>query len=186
MRHELFGDLRYEPGDEIWTGAVRLRQFAAFGETGFEDEGERRQRDDGMLPFIIRAAETGPAAQQEAAYGFLRDHEADVFRAALGALFESYKAYTDVPSPLSPFWKWLGGLLGAGPVESPEGLKTEAAFTGVEVTREPINGVAYILFDVYCHWEPEHGMVIVYHKDRPATWTTVDALELESDANDAG
>src|SRR5262249_17871930 len=149
MRHELFGDLRYEPGDEIWTDAVRLRRFAVFGETGFEDADERRQRDHGLLPLTIRAAETGPPAHQEAAYRFLLDHEAEVFREALGALFESYKAYTDVPSPLSPFWKWLGGWLGAGPVESPEGLKTEAAFTSVEVTREHLNGVAYILFDVY-------------------------------------
>jgi hypothetical protein len=184
MRQELFGDLRYEPGDEIWTGAVRLRQFAQFGETGFEDQDERRQRDDGILPLTIRAAETGPTAQQEAAYRFLRDHEADVFRAALGALFESYKAYTH--SPLSPLWKWLGGLLGVKPVESPEGLNTQAAFTGVEVVREHINDVAYILFDMSCDWEPEHGMMIVYHKDRPATWTTVDALELEADVSDAG
>ncbi len=118
---------------------------------------------------------------QEAAYRFLRDNEADVFRAVLEALFESYKAYTDAPSPLSPLWNWLGGLLGVKPIESPEGLNTEAGFTDVEVAREHINGLAYLLFDVTCAWEPEHGMIVVYHKDRPATWTTVDALELESD-----
>jgi len=184
MHHELFGDLRYEPGDEIWTGSVRLRQFAAFGESGFADENERRQRADGILPLSIRAGETGPTTQQEAAFQFLRDNEADVFHAALSALFDSYKAYTAATSPLSPFWKWVGGLLGAKPVESPEGLKTEVAFTGVEVAREHINGVAYILFSVYCDWESEHGVMIVYHKDRPVTWTTVDALELESDEND--
>ena len=184
MYHELFGDLRYEPGDEIWTGSVRLRQFAAFGESGFADENERRQRADGILPLSIRAGETGPTPQQEAAFHFLCAHEAEIFRAALSALFDSYKGYTAATSPLSPFWKWVGGLLGAKPVESPEGLKTEVAFTGVEVAREHINGVAYILFSVYCDWESEHGMMIVYHKDRPVTWTTVDALELESDEND--
>lgn len=184
MHHELFGDIQYGPSDENWTGAVRLRQFAVFGQTGFEDEEERRQRGDGMLPLTIWAAETGPTAPQETAYRFLRDHEADVFRAALGALFDSYKAYIDPPSPLSPLWNWLGRKLGVKPIESPEGLNAEAAFTAVEVAREHINGVAYILFNVYCQWEPEHGMLIVYHKDRPTTWTTFDALELDSDDYD--
>ncbi|MCI0742624.1 MAG: hypothetical protein L0Y72_26625 [Gemmataceae bacterium] len=181
MHHELFGELQYEPGDEFWAGFVRLRQFAAFGEPRYEDEDERKRRDEGILPIAIWASGSGPTVPQEAAYRFLRDNEADVFRAVLEALFESYKAYTDAPSPLSPLWNWLGGLLGVKPIESPEGLNTEAGFTDVEVAREHINGLAYLLFDVTCAWEPEHGMIVVYHKDRPATWTTVDALELESD-----
>jgi hypothetical protein len=184
MHHEVFGDLQYEPGDEIWAGSVRLRRFAAFGDTGSENEDERRRRADGVLPLAIRAARTGPTAPQQAAYRFVRDREADVFQAALGALFESYRAYTDAPGPLRPLRNWLGGLLGVKPVESPQGLNAEAAFTGVEVAREHVNGVAYVLFGVYCQWEPEHGMLIVYHRDRPASWTTADALELVSDEND--
>lgn len=181
MHHELFGDLRYEPGDEFWAGFVRLRQIAPFGEVRYEDDNERQRRGEGILPLTIWAGESGPTAWQEAAFRFLRDNEAEVFRAVLRALFESYKGYTDSPSPLSPLWNWLGGVLGVKPIESPEGLNTEAGFTGVEVTRERINGLAYILFDVSCAWESEHGMMIVYHKERPATWTMVDALELESD-----
>jgi hypothetical protein len=189
MHHELFGDLRYNPHDQLWTGWMILRQFAAFGEARYDglydDESERLRRHEGALPVEIwDPGGTGPPAQQEAAYRFLHENQADVFRAALGALFESFKAYTDAPSPLSPFWNWLGGLLGVKHIESPAGLHTEAAFTGVKIARECINGVAYILFDVDCYWEPEHGIMIVYHQKRPATWTTADALELESDAND--
>lgn len=184
MHSNLFGDLRYNEDDQLWTGTMRLRPFATFGRTPYDNENERRQRDEGLLPLTIWAPETGPIAQQDAAYHWLRDNEAAVLRATLGALFEAYRGYTEAHGPLSPLWKWLSGLLGVKPIESPEGLHTEAAFTGVEFAREHTNGVAYILFNMYCMWEPEHGTMIVYHKDRPATCTTVDALELESDVSD--
>ena len=97
----------------------------------------------------------------------------------LAALFDSYRAYT--ASPLSGIWDRVGRLFGVRPIESPAGLDAAAGFTGLEVAREHKGGLAYLLFDVDCDWEPEHGMMVVFHQDRPATWTTVDALELESD-----
>jgi hypothetical protein len=181
MDHKLFGNLRYERGDQLWTGSATLRQFATFGETSCEDEPVERRRREGILPLIIYDPEgTGPSPQQEASFGFLRDNEADVFRAALGALFDSYKAYT--ASPLSGFWDWVGGLFGVQPVESPAGLAAQAGFTGLEISHEYKNSLAYLLFEVDCVWEPEHGMMVVYHKDRPAECTTIDALDLPSDA----
>jgi hypothetical protein len=183
MRHELFGELEYDRDDDSWTGVVRLPQFAAFGDTQWEDDDERRRRKDSLLPLTIWASEIGPTPRQEDAYRLLRDNELTVFKEVLGALFECYNEYTDAPSLLSPLWKWLGRKLGIKPIETADGLNTEAAITGVEFTREHINGLAHILFNVTCNWEPEHGWMIVYHKDRPATWTSVDALELESDVD---
>jgi len=176
----IFGDLQYDDADEAWTGSVPLRLFAAFfGATRSDgDPEEQERRRAGLLPLVIRdPSGEGPSHAQEVAYRHLRDTEADVFRAALDALFESYKEYT--ASSLSAVWGWVGRLLGVKPIESPEAL--DACFTGVEITREHTGGVAYVLFDVSCDWEPEHGMMVVYHKDRPATWTTPEALELESD-----
>jgi Domain of unknown function (DUF6985) len=183
MDHELFGDLRYKRADQSWTGLVSLRQFAAFGEPTYDDEAEQRLRREGFLPLVIYDPPgTGPSPHQEAAYRFLRDHEGDVFRATLSALFESYTEYT--ASPMSGIWDWVGRWFGVKPIESPEGLAAVASFMGLEVAREYKRDVAYVIFNVDCGWEPEHGMMVVYHKDRPATWTTVDTLDLESDGPD--
>jgi hypothetical protein len=182
MHHELFGDLGYNQSDQTWTGSAMLRSFATFGEQ-YSDETERNERREGRLPLILfDPVGTGPNPPQASAFRWLRDQEADVFRAVLGALFESYRTYT--ASPLSGFWKWLGRCLGVKPIESPEGLDAAAYFLELQVAREYKGDAAYLLFSVNCSWEPEHGMLVVYHKDRPATWTTPDALELESDADD--
>lgn len=87
-------------------------------------------------------------------------------------------------SPLSGFWGRVGRLLGVRPVQSPDELGVAAGFTAVEVAREHVGGVAHLLFHVDCDWEPEHGMMVVYHPARPATWTTPDALDLPSDGGD--
>jgi hypothetical protein len=179
MDHDLFGPLEHRRRDEAWTGGVVLRHFAMFG-TENEDEAELQRRRDGILPLRINdPAGTGPQPRQEAAFRHLRDHEADVFRVVLESLFQSYQACTS--SPLGGFWDWVGGLLGVKPIKSPDDLAEQAHFNGVELTQESKNGSAYVLFDADCSWEPEHGMLIVYHKDVPASWTTVDALELDSD-----
>jgi hypothetical protein len=181
MDHELFGHLRYDEADESWTGAATLRRFAAFGRARYEDEAGGRR--DGVLPLAVRdPTGRGPSPPQALAYRHLRDHEAEVFRAARAALFDAYQEYT--ASPLTGLWDRIGRLFGVRPVASPEGLDAAAGFTGVEVAREHVRGAAYLLFDVDCDWEPEHGMIVVYHADRPASWTTADALELESDADD--
>jgi hypothetical protein len=182
MNHELFGELRYQRDDQQWTGAVRLGLFAKFGEPRDDDEAEQRRWGEGILPLVVHdPAGNGPSPPQEEAFRFVRDREADVFRAVLGALFESYKEYT--ASPISGFWEWVGGWFGVKPIASPEGLGVVVVFTGMEVAREHVGGMAHTLFVVNCGWEPEHGMMVVYHKDRPATWTTPDALELESEAD---
>jgi hypothetical protein len=183
MNHELFGEIRYDRDDERWTGSATLRRFATFGdETRFDDEAEQERRREGILPLTVCDPKgDGPSPPQEVSFRFLRDHEADVFQATLGALFESYREYT--ASPMSGFWVWVGRLLGVKPIESPEGLADSAIFTGLEVRPESKNGMAYLLFNVNCDWEPEHGMAVVYHKDQPATWSTIDALEFESDAD---
>ena len=179
MDHELFGNLRYDEWDECWAGSACLPRFAAFGEARYEDEAG--QRREGVLPLAIwDPTGRGPSLHQELAYRHLLDREADVFRAALAALFDSYREYT--ASPLSGLWERIGRRFGVRPIESPEGLDAAAGFAGVEVASEHKGGAAYLLFSVNCDWEPEHGMMVVYQKDRPATWTTPDALELESDA----
>lgn len=178
MKHELFGDIQYDKRVQEWTGSVDLRLFAMFGLHRNADETGQQARQEGKLPLIIQDwEETGPTPQQAMAFRYLLDHQVDVFHAALGALFESYKEYTS--SPISPFWEWIGRKLGVKPIESPEELAASATFTELQIAHDSKDGFAYLLLCVDCDWEPEHGMMVVYHKDRPVEWTTLDAMELD-------
>ncbi len=148
----------------------------------FPEEPDQQRRGEGILPLVIwDATGQGPSPQQVVSFQHLRVHEPEVFRAVMEALFQCYQEAT--ASPISGFWDWFGSWFGIKPIESPEGLATEAGFLGLEITREHVGGSAHILFNVDSDLDPEHGMMIVYHKDRPATVTSVDALELESGAS---
>src|SRR5262245_33400481 len=180
MDHELFGPLHYYPADEYWTGKVCLHRIAAFGAKPYDDDATRQRRREGNLPLVIYdPTGKGPSPRQEEAYRFLLDNEDDVLRHALGALFESYQEYAD--SPMSVIWGWVGRWLGVRPITSPAGLAVAAEFNGVEIAREYHRDSAYVVFNVHCDWDSEHGMMVVYHKDKPATCTTWDAFDLESD-----
>ena len=184
MDDKLFGELLYRDGDQEWTGSVTLPYFAAFGAARYDGAREPYSRSDGILQLVIRDPDgVAPSPQQEAAFRYLREHEGEVFQAALAGLLDSYKAYTDSHSPLSGLWNWIGSWFGVKPIETPLGLAAAAGFTGVEITREAKADFAYIIFHVDCDWEFEHGMMVVYHKDRPAEWTTPDSLELDSDVD---
>jgi hypothetical protein len=171
-----FGDLRYDKDDQLWTGRIRLPEFAKFGDL------VRPESDvpGDSLPLAVNdPTGTGPDARQGLAVRHLIEHESEVLRVVLAALFDSYQQYT--ASPLSGFWTWLGRRLGVKPIESPDGLAVAAYFMSIEIAYEHVAGMSFSLFHVSCGWEPEHGMMVVYHPDRPATWTTPEALELESD-----
>jgi hypothetical protein len=146
----------------------------------FEDDPERR---DGVLPLVIRdPTGRGPSPEQELAFRRVRDDEAAVLRAVVAALFDSYRSYR--ASPFGEHAARLQKWLGVASIASPEGLDAGAGFIEVEFAREHVGGAAHVLFGVDCDWEVEHGMTVVYHPDRPATWTTPDALDLDSDEDD--
>src|SRR5262245_52327941 len=62
-------------------------------------------------------------------------------------------------------------------LKSQDDIPKAAEVKNVEVSRESHRGLAYLVFTVDCDWEPEHGMYVVYHKDKPAEWTTYDGLD---------
>ena len=43
--------------------------------------------------------------------------------------------------------------------------------------REHRDGVAFLVFDVDCDWEVEHGMYVAYHPATGAKWATADGLD---------
>jgi hypothetical protein len=181
MQHELFGNIEHLHSDEGWRGDARLPEFADFGKFCIADD-DRRPRKPTVRLRINDPEERGPSPEQQAAYRFLMENEPAVRRAVVAGLF---KSYTDYHTGLIP--DGIAKSLGAPPATGPEGLREHCRFVELEISRQHHRGMSYLAFHVDCTWEPEHGMIIVYHRDKPTEWTTADSLVdlFESDADDA-
>jgi hypothetical protein len=139
-----------------------------------DDEGRCQE---GLFPVnVIDPLRAGPSPHQQAAFAHLIENEVAISRAVQNALFQSYQSYY-----ADEHWRRFCSL---PEVASPDALTSLAQLLNVEVTREHHNGASYLLFRVDCDWEMEHGMNVVYHRDKPAAeWATADTVYdlLESD-----
>jgi hypothetical protein len=126
--------------------------------------------------FPVRVAgpnQAAPTAAQEAAFRHLRDHEAAVLDAVLGAVWTSYQERA---------WPHVFGMPTA---ETPDRLHGHFAIARLDIAREARGGFAYLLFLIDADWGDDNGPVIAYAPDTgEATWTTWEGLYelLESDA----
>ena len=131
----------------------------------------------GEFPVGVGAAPgEPPGPAQEAAYRFLRDHEAEVLGEVLARVWESFEAhYADER------WRQVMGLK---PAASVADLAGRFALTRLDVARESRGGFAHLVFHVDSEWQDEHGLLVVYSPDsRQSVWTSWDILgdHLESD-----
>ena len=163
MNRELFGNFVYS-GDEYWNAMRPLPRFARLARSRFGDPDD--QPPPGQFLVLVADPEhIGPSAEQEAAYRHLLENEETVAETVLNTLLSSVRdpCYADPSDPC------FG-------IKTQEELVKFSQLTGVEIVREHHHGMAYLVFWVDCDWEPEHGMNVVYHKDRPAAWTWSDGI----------
>jgi len=150
--------------------AQAAEQAAEAARHAAETATEAKRLRDGRFPVrVITPRKAGPAPEQAAAFRHLIDHEADVCRAVLAALHESYQEYSK-----DERWREICDLPA---IAAPEGLTAAAHLSDVDVMRERRDGVAFLVFNVDCDWEVEHGMYVVYHPATGAAWTTYDGLD---------
>ena len=164
MNGELFGDFVYSGDDECWEATRPLPLFAKLARSRFGDPDD--QPPPGQFPVQVADPEhSGPSAEQEAAYRHLLENEETLAETVLNALLSSLRdpCYAD---PSYPCYA----------INTPEELVKVSQLTGVEIAREHHHGMAYLVFHVDCDWEVEHGMNVIYHKDRPAAWTWDDGI----------
>jgi hypothetical protein len=159
MNRELFGDFVYSGDGECWTATRPLSRFARLARSRFGDPDD--QPPPGLFPVRVADPEhKGPSAEQEAAYRHLLENEETLAETVLITL-------------LSSLWQ-------ADPdsaIKTPQELTKVSQLTCVAIAREHHHGMAYLVFHVDCNWEMEHGMNVVYHKDRPAAWTWDDGID---------
>lgn len=131
------------------------------------DEDRKRRR---QFPFQV-ASDTYPAPptpQQEAAFRHLMENDTAIADQVMRALQDSHTNYLGFKAKKVAL----------------EAITGQANLDHVQIMREHHDGVSYLVFNVDCDWEIEHGMAVVYHPEKGAEWTTADGLYdlLESDA----
>jgi hypothetical protein len=187
MHHAVFGEVVYDEEDG-WRGRCSLPAFAEYGRPpcyvpAEPDEDFRR----GIFPLLVRdEAGAGPSPRQVNAFRFLRQNEGAVCRVVAAQLLASYrlgrdwegrlKKYRGVPL-LGRVVTWLLGK----EVQTPEDLKLYARCVGVEVATESAGEYAYLGFSFATTWEPEHGLVVVFHPEKGAHWGDATALSAVAD-----
>jgi hypothetical protein len=159
MNRELFGTFVYSREGESWYANRPLQRFARLARSRFGDPDD--QPPPGQFPVHVADPEhNGPSAEQEAAYRHLLENEETLAETVLNTL--------------------LGSLREADPsseIKTSQEVVKASQLTSVEIAREHHHGMAYLVFHVDCNWEMEHGMNVVYHKDRPAAWTWDDGID---------
>lgn len=159
MTHSLFGEIEYSV-DKRWLASCPLPRLAVLAESRF---GEVSKQRPGMIAIRIHdPQEVGPSAQQQAAFRHLKENEAEIATAIVATLWRSYQEY-------------LG--MGAQPdsnLKTHNDITKAAEVREIELSSKHHNGLAFVIVNVDCDWEPEHGMYVVYHRDKSAEWTNHD------------
>ena len=110
-------------------------------------------RDDTTPP-------ASPAPEQVAAYRYLKDHEATVTGAVVGAIFRAY------PEMRDQFGADDDGDLAElmPPIVAADGLRGLVGLGTVHVLDVAKDGHAYIGFELGCTWDEEHGLGVMTHQ----------------------
>lgn len=155
---------------------LSAEQEAALDRAAERSRADDRCREAGAFPIRIEAPrDAEPTSAQEAACRFLMEHEDEVCRAVLGALFDSYRIYYEDEQGRIVDER-LRARYGLPAIATPEGLTVVAHLLHLWIPRLQIERVAPLILPVECDWEVEHGMFAVYHPALGADWTTFDGL----------
>src|SRR5438105_5526638 len=152
MRHEVFGEIEYDPHGPCWEGTCALPLFAEYGREPHDimlDEPDERFRK-GIFPLQIQDyTGNGPTEYQAIAWRYLLENESAVLREVMTELLACYHAYHGWAKLDSkwPLWgrivKWLAGKQ----YETIEELKPATRCIGVEVSALCVGDMACLGFN---------------------------------------
>ncbi len=183
MHHEVFGEILYDADDFVWRGRCSLPAFAEYGRPPcYLPDGPDEDFCRDVFPLTVHdETGAGPTPEQVNAFRFLLGNEAAVWRAVTAQLLASYrlgrdwegrlKKYRDAPL-LGRVVRWLLGQ----EARTPDDLRPYARCVGVEIDTLTAGKYAYLGCAFNTTWEPEHGLVVVYHPDKGAHWGDATAL----------
>ena len=161
MKHALFGEIEYWV-DKCWVASCPLPHLAVLAQSRF---GEVSKQPPGMIAIRIHdPQEVAPSSQQQTAFRHLKENEAEIATAIVATLWRSYQEYLGM------------GALPNSDLKTQNDITKAAEVREIELSSKHHSGLAFVIIRVDCDWEPEHGMYVVYHRDKPAEWTNHDGL----------
>ena len=104
-----------------------------------------------------------PGAEQVAAYKYLKDHEQEVAKAALKAIFDKYPEFQGI---YGDDFDEDDAAAALPDLKSPQDLRKLIGLGIVHVLPVAKAGVAYVGFELGCTWDDEHGLGVMLHRDR--------------------
>jgi hypothetical protein len=176
MRHDVFGEIAYNPDEQAWTGSCPLPVFAEYGRLAPDDyrlPEPAPEFDRGLFAFTIQdETGDGPSVEQANAIRFLRDREAEVCHEVMMELVEAIDMKGGIFHWLqqrrdSRLWGWLARLVGPE-YTTPDDLRPAVRCTGLEVSQKSVGAHAYLAFyfETIFGTETEHGLSVVYHPQK--------------------
>ena len=183
-KHRVFGSIEY--GSDQWEGQVRAPFFAGYDHpsTVFEylPEWKHKQFKEGLYDLFIQdEAGTGPTKEQQRAFVHFQENQDAICARVVAAIFPYYQNEYE-NRELTTQWLSQAELDELFPaIEGLEGLKGVIRFRNLSILEgmgqwdmggtEPetwakLDHWALLGFNFSCTWDIEHGLGVVYHKDR--------------------
>lgn len=163
---------RLEWNEYDWAARVTLAEWAGFQtRLGPYDAVSSPDPSDGttrLRVVVPGTIPTLPMVEQVAAWGYLRDHGADVRDAILAAVFAKYPAYREeyldcFDEADEDFTSLAAGVPLLG---QPDQLRSLMGLGNLFLLDVSSSGVAYVGFEFGCEWASEHGLGVLTHRDR--------------------
>jgi hypothetical protein len=183
MNHPVFGPIEYSSSLPRWEGRVRVPFFSAYDTPApwpvWNEEELQDQLKEGLFDLFIQdQAGTGPTDAQGRAFAHFQENQDAICAAVVAAIFASYQEQRqafargfegDVSEEFGPALEGAEGLKRLIEFRSLYALEGRGEFGWDEPTPETwakVKDWALLGFSFRCAWDDEHGLGVLYHRDK--------------------
>jgi hypothetical protein len=153
MRHKVFGKLTYDDEEASWLGKRKFPAFVPFRQTP-HGKGKRRTTFD---LFVDAEDETDPSPAQMRAIQSFVEHEPEICRKLIDAVFRWYQRRRQQDR------RWFEEQE-CPEIRQPDELRDLMEFHSLRVRRDKLKGTALLGFTFGCKWDDEHGLGVLVHR----------------------
>lgn len=178
MHHEPFGDLTWQPHAYLsrWEGVVSIPGLRdcrmRWDHDGTELQDDRSESlCQGRFPLTIYSRHSdstnnemhaiGPYSEQANAYKYLIENESSLVVKLLSQIAPFFVEYF-----AECFREEGAGDSLIERVSTPNGIRETLHLNNVVIHNKFLDNCAYVGFGFSCSWEQEHGVGVLFHRDR--------------------
>lgn len=151
--HDVLGKLTFDGDAGSWTGKRRFPDFLPFRETP-----HARGKAPVTFELLVDAEDKEqPTPAQVRAFQFFVEHETDVCRTIIDAVFRWYVRRRKQDQD------WFEEQ-DCPEIDTADGLRELMTFQGLRVRRDEFEETALTGFSFACKWDDEHGLGVLVHR----------------------